>query len=429
MREVVSLHIGQAGVQVANSCWELYCLEHGILPDGTPDPDTDPSCRGSLSTFFSESRSTKHVPRAVFIDLEPTVIDEVRIGKYKDLYHPEHLITGKEDAANNYARGHYTVGKEIVESTLDRIRKLVENCSEVQGFLVFFSVGGGTGSGLGSLILERLSVDYAKKTKFGFTVYPSPQVSTSVVEPYNSVLATHALLEHLDIGIMLDNEAIYDLCKRTVSIVRPTYANLNRLIAQVVSSLTASLRFDGTLNVDINEFQTNLVPYPRIHFMLTSYAPIISADRANHEELNVNEITASVFEPNASFAKCDPRAGKYIAVSLNYRGADIYPKDVNGAVDAIKKKRSVNFVDWSPTGMKIGINSQAPKHVPGDELAKVNRSVCAIANSTAIVEVFTYVLFTWECCWVCERTNLYFLCRRLDSYVAYLMRYSGPISV
>uniref|UniRef100_A0A6G4ZUF9 Tubulin/FtsZ GTPase domain-containing protein n=1 Tax=Rhipicephalus microplus TaxID=6941 RepID=A0A6G4ZUF9_RHIMP len=89
---------------------------------------------------------------------------------------------------------------------------------------------------------------------------PSPQVSTAVVEPYNSVLSTHSLLEHTDVAVMLDNEAIYDICRRQLDIERPTYTNLNRLIAQVISSLTASLRFDGALNVDITEFQTNLVP-------------------------------------------------------------------------------------------------------------------------------------------------------------------------
>jgi len=199
MREVISIHIGQAGVQVGNACWELFCLEHGILPDGTFVDSQGPK-DGAFSTFFSETSSGKHVPRAVFVDLEPTVCDEVRTGAYRQLYHPEQIISGKEDAANNYARGHYTVGKEIVDLVLDRIRKLADNCTGLQGFLCFHAVGGGTGSGLGSLLLERLSVDYGRKSKLGFCVYPSPQVSTAVVEPYNCVLSTHALLEHTDVA-------------------------------------------------------------------------------------------------------------------------------------------------------------------------------------------------------------------------------------
>ena len=126
----------------------------------------------AFNTFFSETGAGKHVPRAVLVDLEPTVCDEVRTGTYRQLYHPEQIITGKEDAANNYARGHYTIGKEIVDLVLDRIRKLADNCTGLQGFLCFNAVGGGTGSGLGSLLLERLSVDYGRKSKLGFCVLP-----------------------------------------------------------------------------------------------------------------------------------------------------------------------------------------------------------------------------------------------------------------
>jgi len=344
----------------------------------------------TFNAFFSETSSGKHVPRAVMIDLEPTVIGQIRTSKYRGLFHPEQLINGKEDAANNYARGHYTIGKDLVDLALDRIRRLTDACTGLQGFLVFHSVGGGTGSGLGSLLLERLSVEYGKKSKLGFTIYPSPQVSTAVVEPYNSVLSTHALLEHTDVAVMLDNEAIYDICKRNLDIERPSYQNLNRLVAQVISSLTASLRFDGALNVDVTEFQTNLVPYPRIHFMLSSYAPVVSKVKALHESLSVAEITNAAFEPSNMMAKCDPRKGKYMACCMMYRG-DVVPKDVNGAVSTIKTKSSISFVDWCPTGFKCGINSQKPTSIPDGDMASVDRAVCMVSNSTAIAEVFARI--------------------------------------
>jgi len=103
--------------------------------------------------------------------------DEVRTGTYRQLFHPEQLITGKEDAANNYARGHYTIGKELVDVVLDRVRKLADQCTGLQGFLIFHSFGGGTGSGFTSLLMERLSVDYGKKSKLEFSIYPAPQVT------------------------------------------------------------------------------------------------------------------------------------------------------------------------------------------------------------------------------------------------------------
>ena len=131
-------------------------------------------------------------------------------------------------------------------------------------------------------------------------------------------------------AVMLDNEAVYDICRRSLDIERPTYTNLNRLIAQVISSLTASLRFDGALNVDVTEFQTNWCR-TREFTSCCPRTPVISAEKAYHEQLSVAEITNSAFEPSSMMAKCDPRHGKYMACCLMYRG-DVVPKDVNAAV-------------------------------------------------------------------------------------------------
>ncbi|CAK0910258.1 unnamed protein product [Prorocentrum cordatum] len=184
---------------------QLFCFEHGIQPDGQMLSDkTIGGGDDAFNTFFSETGAGKHVPRCVMVDLEPTVVDE-RTGTYRQLFHPEQLVSGKEDAANNFARGHTTIGKEIVDLVLDRVRKLADKCTGLRGFMVYNAVGGGTGSGLGCLMLERLCVDYGKKTRVSFTVWAGPQVATAVVGPYNFVLCVHSLLEHTDATIMYDN--------------------------------------------------------------------------------------------------------------------------------------------------------------------------------------------------------------------------------
>ncbi|EGW08960.1 Tubulin alpha-1B chain [Cricetulus griseus] len=209
-----------------------------------------------------------------------------------------------------------------------------------------------------------------------------------MVELYNSILTTHTTLEHCDCAFMVDNEAIYDICRRNLDIDRPTYINLNCLISQILSSITASLRFDGTLNVDLTESQANLVPYSGIHFSLATYASVISAisaEKAYHKQLIVAEITNACFEPANLMVKCDPHQGKYMGCCLLYCG-DVLSNDVNAAIATIKTNSSIQFVNWCHNGIKVGINYQPLTVVPGGDLAKVQRAVCMMSNTTVIAE-------------------------------------------
>jgi tubulin alpha len=176
------------------------------------------------------------------------------------------------------------------------------------------------------------------------------------------------------------------MCKN-LGIPRPDYTDLNRVIAQVVSSITASLRFPGSLNVDLNEFQTNLVPFPRMHFPLVAYSPMLSKEYARHERLSVHKITSDCFEQKNQMVKCNPKNGRYMACCLLFRG-DVLPKDVNQAVKTIKESKDHKFVEWCPTGFKIGINSVPPTILDQSGIAKVARACCMLSNTTAISEAW-----------------------------------------
>ncbi|CAH2084384.1 unnamed protein product [Euphydryas editha] len=378
-KEVIHIHIGQAGVQVGNACWELYCLEHGIRPDGILAHSEDRSC----ATFFNQTGAGKVVPRVVMIDLEPTPIDEIRTGTYRRLFHPTSLITGKEDAASNFARGYFGVGREMIDLALNRIRLTAEDCNCLQGFIIFRSFGGGTGSGFTALLLEGLTRDYKKLSKIEFAVYPAPKISPIIVEPYNAVFTTHACMDTEDVCFIFDNEALYDILARLLDVPRPTYTNLNRLIAQVVSCMTASLRFEGSLNVELVEFRTNLIPYPRIHYPLVTFAPFTPPSRSIHETITTQQLMMSCFEPSNQMIKCDPRSGSYMSCCLLFRG-DINANDINLTINHIKNLRSIKFVPWSPTGFKIGVNYQPPATVPGGDLAALQRAVVMVSNSSAV---------------------------------------------
>jgi len=141
------------------------------------------------------------------------------------------------------------------------------------------------------------------------------------------------MLEISEVAFMVDNQAMYDVAIRNLNVERPKFTNINRLIAQTISSITASLRFKGDLNCDLTSFQTNLVPFQRIHFPVCSYAPFVAAEKAYHDTMTTYEISSSVFEPANMLVSCSAASNKYkyMAVCMMYRG-DVVPKDVAAAV-------------------------------------------------------------------------------------------------
>lgn len=160
--------------------------------------------------------------------------------------------------------------------TQDLLRKQAEKCEALQGFQLIHSLGGGTGSGLGTLLLSKLREEEPDRMLATFSVMPSPLVSETVVEPYNAMLSIHQLTENSDMTICMDNEALHHICTHNLKISHPEFDDLNKIIAQVMGGVSTSLRFPGQLNGDLRKLSMNLVPFPRLHYLLPSYAPLVS---------------------------------------------------------------------------------------------------------------------------------------------------------
>lgn len=155
------------------------------------------------------------------------------------------LFSGYSGAGNNWAKGHYTEGAELLDTVLDNVRREAENCECLQGFQLAHSLGGGTGSGMGTLLMTKIREEYPDRIMNTFSVVPSPRVSDTVVEPYNAILSFHQLIENTDETFCIDNEALYDICFRTLKLKTPTYGDLNHLVALTMSGVTTCLRFPG----------------------------------------------------------------------------------------------------------------------------------------------------------------------------------------
>ena len=370
MREVVFLHIGQAGAEIGAACWDMFCEEHGVGVQGVKTPGQD---QGGCESIFTESSRGVHTPRAVFVDLEPSVLHKIQ-GR-SEIFSPDRFVSGKEDSASNYWRGFYQL-QSIRETVEDAIRHSVEECDALQGFVATYSIGGGTGSAATSHIMADLEKSYTKVSNIGFNLLPSPTLSTSVVEPYNAVFATSDLLDCMSGVFIVDNQSLYRVCSDSLGIECPTYSDINNVVAITVSAITASLRYNSGLNTHLRDIETNLVPFPRIHFLIPSHTTA-----AHH---TVADLTSMVYLPANQLCKANHRQGLYMASCLLYRG-DAVPRDINSAIMKIKADRSIRFVDWCPTGFKIGINPEPCLTMPGVQQA---RTLCKIDNTTATMQVW-----------------------------------------
>merc|ERR1712047_221139 len=133
-------------------------------------------------------------------------------------------------------------------------------------------------------------------------------------------LSVHQLVENADEVMVLDNEALYDICFRTLKLTTPTYGDLNHLVSASMSGSTSCLRFPGQLNSDLRKLAVNMVPFPRLHFFMPGFAPLTSRGSQQYRALTVPELTQQMFDAKNMMAACDPRHGRYLTVACMFRG-------------------------------------------------------------------------------------------------------------
>jgi tubulin beta len=361
--------------------WETITAEHGLDAQGQYHGDNDLQL-DKMNVYFTQANGGKYVPRAVLVDLEPGTMDALRAGPVGKLFRPNNFVFGQAGAGNNWAKGHYTEGAELIESVLDVVRKEAEQCDALQGFQICHSLGGGTGSGMGTLLISKICEDFPDRMMCTFSVVPSPKVSDTVVEPYNATLSVHQLVENADECFCIDNEALYDICFRTLKLATPTYGDLNNLVSHVMSGVTCCLRFPGQLNADLRKLAVNLIPFPRLHFFLVGFAPLTARGQSAYNNMTVAELVSQMFHPKNMMAASDPRLGRYLTAAAMFRGK-MSMKDVDDQMQAVQAKNSKYFVEWIPNALKSSVCSVPPKGM--------DMSATFIGNSTCIQELFKRV--------------------------------------
>eukprot|EP01084_Bolivina_argentea_P187696 323260_1 len=277
-REIITINCGGCGVNLGQNILQQFAAEHGISSSG--DKECKTKYDSTIPILFTETSKGKYVSRSLFTDSNPYSINNIKKRySHNSLLHPEYLINSNSDACSNFATGHYSKGKELIDSVSNQLRTLVEASDNIQGFLFNRSLSGGTGGGLGTRILERISLDYGGKTVFGMSVFPDDNRATSAMEIYNSLLSMQWLLDHTDVDIIFDNKACSKICKHQLKTNANNFSNYNSLITKLISDITATSRF--AINEIFRSIHMDMVPFPRLHFLTSSMWPLLPIANKN----------------------------------------------------------------------------------------------------------------------------------------------------
>nr|CAD1844848.1 unnamed protein product [Ananas comosus var. bracteatus] len=368
MREILHIQAGQCGNQIGGKFWEVVCDEHGIDARGNYVGSSHLQLE-RVNVYYNEASGGRYVPRAVLMDLEPGTMDALRTGPYGQIFRPTTSSSGRTAPATTGPKGTTPRGG-------------AHRRSPRRGFQICHSLGGGTGSGMGTLLISKIREEYPDRMMLTFSVFPSPKVSDTVVEPYNATLSVHQLVENADECMVLDNEALYDICFRTLKLTNPSFGDLNHLISTTMSGVTCCLRFPGQLNSDLRKLAVNLIPFPRLHFFMVGFTPLTSRGSQQYRALTIPELTQQMWDAKNMMCAADPRHGRYLTASAMFRGK-MSTKEVDEQMIAVQNKNSSYFVEWIPNNVKSSVCD-----IPPTGLAM---SATFMGNSTSIQEMFKRV--------------------------------------
>lgn len=393
MKEIITLCVGQCGNQIGSEFWKQITAEHGIGADGLPLEETNGG-DDRKDVFFYQADDERFVPRALLLDLEPRVVNAIQAGEHRDLFNPENVFVAKEGggAGNNWASG-YRQAEENSELLLDMFDREADNSDSLEGFVLLHSIAGGTGSGMGSYILERLNDHYPKKLVQTYSVFPNWEEDQSdvVVQPYNSVLTLKRLTTNADCVVVLDNTALNRIAVDRLRIPNPSVHHINSLVSTVMAASTTTLRYPSYANNDLIGLVASLVPTPRCHFLMTGYTPLtVEQERLAVRKTSVLDVMRRLTQAKNIMVSANTRRGVYLSL-LNVIQGDVDPTEVHKALQRIRERRLVSFIPWGPAAFNVALSRKSPyvEH-------KHKVSGLLLANHTCIAQLFSKTMTAYD---------------------------------
>ena len=373
--------------------WKQLCLEHGISQNGILE---DFATHGGdrKDVFFYQADDSQYIPRSLLIDLEPRVLSHVQ-AELPRLFNQENIYQHPEGggAGNNWANG-YDIGGQVQEEIMDMIDREADGSESLEGFIMCHSIAGGTGSGMGSLLLEAVNDHFPKKLIQTYSVFPNNQDGGDVVvQPYNSLLTLKRLTLNADAVVVLDNTALNRIATERLQVENASIGQINSLVSTVMSASTNTLRFPGYMNNDLVGLMSSLVPTPRLHFLMTGYTPL-SFDTlqtagnvvvpSTVRKTSVMDVMRRLLQTKNIMVSCATRKdrGCYISI-LDIIQGEVDPTQVHKSLQRIRERQLCSFIPWGPASIQVALSRKSP-------YVKTPHRVSGLmlANHTSIRDLF-----------------------------------------
>ncbi|XP_018052607.1 PREDICTED: tubulin epsilon chain-like [Atta colombica] len=420
MSQFVTVQVGQCGNQIGSAFWPLALHEYGIqtttggvnllkvqrnhvkhigdLSDAFSSFFYIPNSKSKLHfQDVADLNAAKVKARAVLVDMEDSVLSRFKQGPLRQLFDQTCIVTNYPGSGNNWAIGYHVHGNDYHDRLEESVRCIIEKCDRLHGFLLMHSLGGGTGSGLGTAILKLLKDNYPHVERIVSCVYPANTQDT-ITAPYNTLLATRELIEYATCVLPVENKALLDICNAQINKRDNTgqtnynasckpFQDMNSIIVNMLLHLTSGSRFPGSLNMDMNEIATNLVPYPKLHYIFSSISPVtLSAPnmcKYMQEAKLQDEVFTNAWSRNNQLIRLDPlQSTSVILAAAHIARGNTTLTDIKRNIERFQNKSK--FTLWSRDCMKIGLCSVPP--------AGHSSSLLCLLNSSAMSSLFKDII-------------------------------------
>ena len=357
MKKILQISIGQCGNQIGAEHIKKIADEHGINPDGTlVNPEANINDRKDI--FFSQSDDGKYIARSILIDTEPAAVLNTLNSPYGSLYNQENVFIHAEGggAANTWSFG-YEIAHDSYETIVEMVRRETEIMDSLDGFILTHSLNGGTGSGMGSYIMEKFTDDFPSAMKMNYAVFPNTKDDSDVVtQSYNSTLSLRRLCENSDGVVVLDNTALYRLANNKFT--NPSIQVVNSLVSTVMAATTATIRFPSYTHNDMASLLLPMTPTQRTHFFVTGYTPFSSSIQVVRKT-SVIDVVNRLLETKNIMMSSPVTVGSYINI-LNIIQGEVDPNEIEIARRQVVSNKNLHFAPWNPAALNIVLSKKSP---------------------------------------------------------------------